>query len=196
MRKIFILHGNPHRGKSLTGALADVYESAAREVGYAVERLNLSEMQFDPILHNGYREIQPLEPDVMRFQQMVRECDHLVLIYPNWWCTMPALLKGLFDRAWLPGFAFNMRKGNDGAPVAGWHKLLKGKTARVIITAGSRPFLIRLVFGDFTNEIKYGILWFAGFKPKITTFGPADHASARTAGRWMKKVQTLGRRGL
>ena len=57
-------------------------------------------------------------------QQDILWADHLVFVYPNWWSTVPALLKGLIDRMFVPGFAFKYR---ENSPF--WDKLLKGKTA-------------------------------------------------------------------
>ena len=150
-------------------------------------------MRFDPILHKGYKEIQILEPDLVAFQEAVKWCDHFVVIYPNWWCTMPALLKGLFDRMWLPGFCFNMRKYADGTPTLGWIKRMKGKTAHVIVLSGSPPLFIWLLFGDYTNEIKRGILWFAGFRVKVMHLGPADHVPEWKVDHWRHKVLHLGK---
>jgi putative NADPH-quinone reductase len=106
---------------------------------------------------------------------------------------MPALLKGLFDRMWLPGFAFNMRKNSHGVPVLGWKKRLKGKTARVIILSGTHPFFIWMLFGDYTNEIKMGILWFAGFKTRTTLLGPSETAPEWKRNEWRRKVAKLGK---
>src|SRR3989344_3040626 len=103
-KKIFILLGHPDKS-GLCGEFADEYEKAARGAGHTVERMNIGEMQFDPILHKGYRERQELEPDLERFQKLVTESDHFVILYPVWRVGMPAILKGLFDRAWLPGSA-------------------------------------------------------------------------------------------
>ena len=103
--KIFILLGHTDPA-TLSGAFADSYEKAAREAGHDIRRQNIGEMRFDPILHAGYKAIQELEPDLKAFQDNVRWAEHLVIVYPTWWSSMPALLKGLFDRAWLPHFAF------------------------------------------------------------------------------------------
>jgi len=190
-KKITILLGHPDSGETLSGELTVVYEAAAKAAGHEVQLIKLGDLQFDPILHKGYKTIQELEPDLKKVQEAVAWCDHFVIFYPNWWCTMPALLKGMFDRMWLPGFAFNMRKNADGTPAMGWTKKMKGKTSRVFVLSGSHPLLIMALFGDYTNEIKKGILWFAGFKVKLSRFGPTEHAPEWKINEWRRKVQKL-----
>jgi len=189
-KKILILMGHPHTD-SMCGTLALAYKEGAEEVGYEVRIENIGEMKFDPILHDGYRSIQELEPDLKKFQEDIKWADHFVLLYPMWWSAMPAVLKGLFDRVWLPGFAFHFNKGG-----MGWHKLLKGKTARVIVTMDSWPFVSRFLFGDSTNEIARGVLGFAGFHPvKVRKFGPVKTASESHKLRWERKMHKWGMKG-
>ncbi len=194
-KRIVILLGHPDSGETHCGQLALLYEVTAQKAGHDVRIFKLGDMQFDPILHKGYKTIQELEPDLRNLQDAIRWCDHFVIFYPNWWCTMPALLKGLFDRMWLPGFAFNMKKNNHGAPALGWVKKMKGKTARVFVLSGTQPFFIWTLFGDYTNEIKMGILWFAGFATKVTRFGPSEKAPSWKWSHWQKKVIRLATHG-
>lgn len=189
-KNIFVLFGNPDSA-SFTGSLADAYVRAAEHAGHQVRRMNIEEMRFDPVLHKGYKEIQELEPDLKTMQEQVRWAQHVVVIYPNWWCSMPAKLKGMFDRAWLPGFAFNFDKETKAVIPR-----LTGKTARVVVVAGSQsPFMTWWKYGDFTNEISRGILGFAGFDVSVTTFGPCDHCTPGERETWLKQVEALGAAG-
>lgn len=190
-KKILVLLGHPDK-ETYSGQIADQYEAGARAAGHEVTRVNLGELTFDPILHKGYKEIQALEPDLLALQETIRMVDHLVIVYPNWWCTMPALLKGLFDRFWIPGFAFNFDKTTKKLI-----KRLEGKTARVLIVAGTHsPFQTWWKFGDYTNEIQYGILEFAGIETKVTAFGPCDKVDNVCRDKWLGKVEKMGRDGL
>lgn len=190
-KKILVLLGNPDT-ESFSGKMASAYEQAARDAGHEVTRFNVNELKFDPILHKGYKVIQELEPDLIKVQEAWKAADHVVIVYPNWWCTMPAILKGMFDRMYLPGFAFNFDKET--------HRLIKrfkGKTARVIVIAGTySPFMTWLLYGDYTNEIAYGILGFAGMKVRVSTFGPGDHVTESHRIKWLKKAASLGERGI
>lgn len=189
-KRIFILLGHPDEG-SLNCFLSKHYEEGSRYSGFEVRRMNLHDMEFDPILHHGYRIVQELEPDLARFQENIKWCNHFVLFYPVWHGGPPALLKGVFDRAWLPGFAFVFKENG-----LGWKKLLKGKSARVFVTTGSIPIISRVMFGDYTNEIKKNLLGFAGFKPvRLKTLGPAEKISKKKAERWAGKVYQMGRKG-
>jgi NAD(P)H dehydrogenase (quinone) len=188
-KKIVIICGHPD-ADTFTGTTLDHYQAAAEDAGHEVRRYNLGELNFDPILHKGYKEIQQLEPDLQMIQNAIAECDHLVIAYPNWWCTMPALLKGFFDRIWLPGFAFNFNKQTKKV-----EKHLVGKTARVIILSGSHsPLRTWWQFGDYTNEIQYGILEFAGFKTQVSSYGPVEHVSDDVRYGWVKEIEVLGGR--
>ncbi len=186
-RRIFILLGHPDND-SFNFTLADEYERGAQEAGHEVRRMNLGDMQFDPVLRHGYRSIQELEPDLLSFQENVRWCKHFVIFYPSWWSTMPALLKGLFDRSWLPGFAYKFTGDFS------WQKLHKGKTARVFVTSDTIPFAQWILFGNTTNEIGRAILWFAGFFPvRFKKFGYLKHfGSTGRRERIKGKVYRLG----
>ncbi|OHA21130.1 MAG: hypothetical protein A2849_00905 [Candidatus Taylorbacteria bacterium RIFCSPHIGHO2_01_FULL_51_15] len=191
--KIFILLGHPDTN-TLSGSFTDAYERGARAGGHEIRRLNLGDLQFDPVLHEGYKNPQPLEPDLLTVQENLKWAEHFVVIYPSWWSTMPAILKGMFDRIWLPGFAFQFKREGFGAGYF-WERLLKGKTARVFVTSDSHPLMARFIFGDTTNEIKKCILWFAGFRPRIKKIGPLKFISESRAKRWQQKFERWGSRG-
>ncbi|MBU2104146.1 flavodoxin family protein, partial [Patescibacteria group bacterium] len=76
----------------------------------------------------------------------------------------------------------------------GWHCLLKGRTARVIVLCGNPAFLDWLAFGDFTASLKRSLLEFAGVKTKVTTFGKSETSSDGRREIWKKKVRRLGRK--
>ena len=193
-KKIVILVGHPDSGATLSRELAEIYRDAAKANGHKVKFFKLADMKFDPILHKGYKKIQKLEPDLLKLQEAINWCDHFVLFYPNWWSTMPALLKGMFDRMWLPGFAFGFYKGGILGHFHVWKRMMNKKTARVFVLSGTQPFFIWLLFGDYTNEIKMGILWFAGFKTRLSRMGPTDHNPPQwLVNSWCRKVQKLGK---
>ncbi|MEQ1561162.1 MAG: NAD(P)H-dependent oxidoreductase [Nitrospira sp.] len=187
-KKILVLLGHPDT-ESMCCEFADSYAKGARDAGYEVRRVNLGDMQFDPILHKGYKVIQELEPDLKSLQEDIKWCDHFVIIYPSWWSTMPALLKGLFDRMWIPGFAFKFMPSGYG-----WYRLLKGRTARVFVSSDSSPLIARFLFGDNTNEIQDGILWFAGFRTKMKKVGPMKKISPAKRAWWVDKFYHFGQK--
>ncbi len=187
--KILVLLGHPD-SSSANGRFADAYERGARESGHEVRRKNAGDLKFDPILHKGYKIIQPLEPDLVELQEDIKWCEHLVIIYPNWFVTMPAILKGLFDRMWLPGFAYYFPK-NSMIP----RKLLKGRSARVICTLDFIPWIERMALGNYTNEIRRAILGFAGFRPvRLMKIGSMKNMNEKRWVRIQKKLYNLGQK--
>ncbi len=190
-KKIFILVGHPDVD-SMSGALATAYEEGVKAAGHEVRRLNLGELHFDPILHQGYKCIQTLEPDLTLIQENMKWADHFFLVYPNWWGAMPALLKGMFDRMFLPGFAFKFQKGKFW-----WERLLKGRSARVVITMDNHPVIAELLFGNTSNEIKHATLGFAGFAPvRVSRIGPLRSMTEAKKAVVKKKIMRLGKKGI
>ncbi len=194
--KIFILLGHPNTDGTLNSALADTYEREARTAEHEVRRANIGDLSFDPILHKGYKAIQALEPDLKQVQEDIKWCDHFVLLYPIWWSTMPALLKGMIDRMWLPSFAFRFRKTKDGKGTLGWDKLLKGKTARVIVTLKNYSLLEHFMYGNYTMDIMDAVLRFSGFKARLTEIGNAENMSEKRKVTLMRQITRLAHKGL
>lgn len=188
-KKIFVLLGHPDAGpEPLSRQLADAYTTAAVAAGHDVRRLDLSSLSFDPILHKGYRSRMDLEPDLVMVQEHMAWCNHFVLFFPNWWGGMPALLKGMWDRMFLPRFGFSMWKNK-----LGWTPLLRGRTARIVVACSNPVTLDYLLFGDFTASIKRSILQFAGFKTRVTAIGRSERLSEYQKARWLRNMAALGK---
>lgn len=178
-KKILVLLGHPDTN-TYCGALAQHYADGAKDAGSEVHIIQLSEISFDPILHKGYKEVQPLEHDLEIVQEKITWADHIAIVYPTWWGGPPALLKGLIDRVLLPGFGFNFKKNS-----LLWDKLLKGRSARIITTM-DEPFLYYwLGFGAPGDRMmKRVILTFSGIKPVQITH--IDRVRFRDE-TWLKK---------
>lgn len=193
--KIYILLGHPNKDGTLSAAFADAYQKAAEDAGHEVRRANIGDLAFDPILHKGYRVIQELEPDLVKSQEDIKWCDHLVLVYPLWWASVPALLKGYMDRMWLPRFAFSFKKAPDGKTLIGWNKLLSGRTARMIVLSKNLPIVEHFLYGNYTSDIADALLRFSGFKVEVTKVGNSEALSPEAKAAWMRKIADLAKRG-
>lgn len=187
MRTLVILgHPNPD---SYCAALARTYADSARQAGAHVDLLDLSTLHFDPHLHGGYHAGQPLEPDLQRAQQLISQADHLCLVTPTWWSSMPALLKGFIDRVFLPGFAFRYRPGRM-LP----EQLLRGRSARVIVSTDTPPLLLRTLLGDPTlRSLSQGVLAFCGYRVRSTRLGPIRGSSETQRAAWLERTAHLAR---
>lgn len=158
--KIYLILGHPDKD-SFNGALANAFEAGALAYGHDVRRHNLGDLKFDPILWKGYKTIQELEPDLLEAKSNLIWCNHIVIIYPMWWGSVPALLKGFIDRLFHPGFAF---KYHDSGPF--WDKLLKGRSAYVLCTSDGPWWWLWLKYRNSDKHtLREAILEFCGIGP-------------------------------
>lgn len=191
MKKVLIIDGHPD-DKSFCQGLAKAYFTGAVAAKNDVKTLSLRELNFELSLRNGYRVIQELEDDLKKSQELIAWAEHVVIVYPIWWGSMPALLKGFLDRVLLPGFAFKYRKNS---PL--WDKLLKGRSAHIIVTSDA-PYWYNLVayLGAPYRAMKKGVLEFCGFSPvKMTSIGSVKNLNGKKREQWLNKVMELGEKG-
>ena len=187
-KRVLVIFGHPTTD-SLCGALANAYIAAAEHAGHEVRRINLAELSFDPLLRHGYAEPQELEPDLRGAQDQLKWAEHVVFVYPMWWGSMPALMKGFIDRTFLPGFAFKYHKRS---PL--WTRMLAGRTAELLVTMDTPPLFNRLVNrSPGEKQMKRSVLQFTGMKPiRATSFGKVRGASNAKRARWVAKAAKLG----
>jgi len=187
---ILVIIGHPDP-ESYCSALSRAYIEGAAGRHVQIRTIDLSQISFDPNLKYGYRKRTELEEELIEAQESIRWADHLVIVYPTWWGTMPAILKGFFDRVLLPGFAYQYRKDSSF-----WDKLLAGKSARLIVTMDTPAWYNRLIYWHAGHLVmKRNILGFCGIKPvRVTEIGPVNSSSEKQRHKWLEKVKQLGAR--
>ncbi|HSB47276.1 MAG TPA: NAD(P)H-dependent oxidoreductase [Candidatus Bilamarchaeum sp.] len=108
--RILIVYAHPDNGKSHNSMVFRevVSELESRKIGHSIA--DLYRDRFDPSLPAEEWAEDKCGADVKRYQKMISESDRLIFIYPVWWYSSPAILKGFFDRVFTSGFAYNFRK--------------------------------------------------------------------------------------
>lgn len=189
-KKILILDTHPNQ-ESLCSALVDRYFEGAKNGNFEIQRLNIRDLKFDPILHYGYSKQQPLEEDLLKAQELIKWCQHLVIATPMWWAGVPALFKGFIDRTFIKGFShyFDVNKK---FPI----KLLTNKTATVIYTQGA-PWIYTFLMGNsMWSMLKQHVLKFSGFTNiKKIQIDKAKNISERRMNNIFKEIYLKGIKG-
>lgn len=188
MKKILVINGHPDK-ESFNFALQESYKKGAKSSGAEVKEIIIRDLNFNPNLQFGYRKRTELESDLIDSQEKIKWAEHIVWIYPIWWGSIPAIMKGFLDRVFLPGFAFQKRENS-----VWWDKLLKNKSARIISTLDQPAWYYWLVYRQPShNAMKKLTLQFCGISPvSITTIGPIRHSKETYRQNWLKKIEKLG----
>ncbi|MGG1551056.1 NAD(P)H-dependent oxidoreductase [Paenibacillus ferrarius] len=186
--RIAIIQGHPH-SESYCAALAAAYTKGALNSGAEIRHIHVGALHFEPNLTFGYSKRMELEADLLAAQETIRWADHLVFVYPTWWGTIPALLKGFIDRTFLPGFAYQKRAGS-----ILWDKLLQGKSARLLVTMDTPSWYNRLVYRQGGHHVmKRATLQYCGVNPvRITELTPVSSSTPQQRERWLAKAEQLG----
>lgn len=191
-RRIVLIQGHPDPGGGrFCHALADAYAGAAEAAGHVVTRVEVAALTFPYLRTADAFEHGPVPEGLRPVQEAISAADHLVIVFPLWLGTMPALLKAFFEQLLRPGFAFD-------APAKGFpRKRLAGKSARLIVTMGMPAIVYRLWFCSHgIRVLRRNILGFVGIAPiaqsLIGGMGTLGEAARR---RWLARMTSLGRAG-
>ncbi len=186
MAKIAIVVGNPMTD-SYSEALGEAYCRGAESGGHDARLFVLAKMNFDAILRGGYRQLQPLEPDLVAAHEALVACDHMVFIFPLWCGDMPAIMKGFIERVLQPDL-LKVQK------TKGKWDMFKGKSARVIMTMGMPGWFYRWYFGAHALKLlKRNVLKFTGIHPvRSTIYGMVEAVGDGKRKQWLREVEALG----
>jgi putative NADPH-quinone reductase len=194
-RRILIVVGHPDPSPDrLCRGLAKAYAEGAEQAGHVVRRVDLAAIDF-PMLRTMQEFEHGAVPDSLKdAAEAIVWAEHIVFVFPLWLGTMPALLKAFLEQVMRPGTAFDYPdKGGSFTKT-----LLRGRSARVVVTMGMPSFVYRLWFlGHGIAGMRRSILYFVGISPvRETLFGMVAGASDATREKWIGQMRKLGERAL
>lgn len=187
-----IVVAHPNRG-SLTRSIAESIAAGvtAGDAGHTVEIADLAAEGFDPRFtaadHAVHDRTGPPPSDVLAEQARIDDADVLVLVYPIYWWSMPALLKGWIDRVFSNGWAY------DYSPDKGLVKKLQRLNIHLVGIGGSdtETYVRHGYFDAMKTQIEHGIFGYCGARVAHSHYmlktqskdASGHHASALTIGQ-------------
>lgn len=157
-----VVFAHPWHG-SFNKAILDKVEEGLIKSGRPHTVIDLNKEGFNPVMEEAdlalFAKGKTTDPDVERYQKLLGESDELVLIFPVWWFAPPAILKGWFDKVFLPGFGYDQPN----------HRLLgrlkNVKRTTVISTSESPAYFMWFAYGSpIRNVVTRGTLGSVGLR--------------------------------
>ena len=188
MARICVLVGHPRKATFCEG-LAESYRKGAVAAGHHAQLFVLSNMHFDPTLHEGFERVQPLEPDMVEVRAAMLAADKIVLIFPLWMGMMPSILHGFIERIFQPDIVPIAKLGK-------FPRLLKGKSVLIVVTMGMPAVVYRVWFrSHILKLLSRNIFSPIGARPvRSLTIGRVEAIGDKGRRRWLKRMDERGRR--
>jgi len=173
---ILIITAHPS-SRNLTEGMAKIYQEEKEKQGHTVKVVDLYKDKQIPFLTFENRDDLTKKDELREYyQEQIIWAEQIVIIYPLWWGTIPAILKNLLDMVLAMSFAFEA--GKNGYP----HGLLQGRSVRVITTSATPKFYYVLngICRANSNIWKKTIIKFCGMKfDGFHLYGGADTSDER-----------------
>ncbi|CAN5919035.1 NAD(P)H-dependent oxidoreductase [soil metagenome] len=119
--------------------------------GHEVDDCDLYAERFDPVLSReerlGYHEVPSNQLPLKRYVERLQWAEAIVFCFPTWCFGLPAMLKGYFDRLFMPGVAFDISDPANVKPM-----LTHIKRISAVVTYG-RPRWVAWYMGDPPRKI-------------------------------------------
>jgi len=192
-KRITVIQGHPDRSEDrFCRALAEAYAGAAEAAGHDVRRIDVAALDFPILRSRAEYETGTPPSDIAAAQEAIGRAEHLVIVYPLWLGTMPALLKAFLEQALRPGFAYVM--DDKGRTV---EEPLDGTSARIVVTMGMPALFYRWYFGAHSlKSLERNILGFVGIGPiRESLIGGVEMMSAARRRKWLDRMAAFGRKG-
>lgn len=158
---ILYINGHPYK-KSFHHTIQKTYVSSIDRSKHTIKVLELGELSFDPVLRGGYSERMPEDKVVLKSQELVKWADHIIFTYPIWWGMMPSLMSGWIARVFTPGVMYRI------TGLMSADRMLKGRTADLIITTRLPKLLSFTQANMSTNVMKTNLFFWTGLKHRKT----------------------------
>lgn len=199
MKNILIINGHP-RQRSFCGALIQHYIDGAESEKAEIRVLNVREMHLEDWFGfdwgRNHAEV-PDSEDIQQAKELLTWCNHVVFVFPTFWSAPPAQLKLFLEVIVVTGFAFHYHPPRQvlflKTPV--WDKLLKGRTASILSTMDTYPFILRHLLRDPVGKMMHVALAFTGIELKHKHyFGSVILFSEKKRTKWLEKAFRIGSR--
>lgn len=189
-KRIVIIQGHPDSNNHhYCHAIANAYAEGAVKNGHIIQVVEVAKLSLPFLLNQREFESRKLDPKIVAIQGTIQWADHIVIIYPLWLGTMPALLKHFFEQIFRPNFAFQKLKNKK------WpKKLLTGKSAHIIVTMGMPAWLYRIFYRAHSLKcLERNILGFVGIAPiRHSLIGQIETSKEQNRLKWLHKMYQLG----
>ncbi|BEV72621.1 NAD(P)H-dependent oxidoreductase [Paludibacterium sp. THUN1379] len=216
-KKVLIVHAHPER-TSVTHQLAEIACDVLQVQGHEVIQSDLYGMGWKAVFdghdfpnranqerlsfidESGHAFANGCQtPDVEEEQRKILTADAVILIFPLWWYSMPAIMKGWVDRVWAFGLAYGYQgAGNTYRYGEGG---FAGKRAMLAVSVGgpAQDYTLRGINGPIEQllfPITHGTLFFPGMQvlPTFAVYGTVqmtDQDMAKAAQTWRRRVERL-----
>jgi putative NADPH-quinone reductase len=189
-KRILLLQGHPDASLRHFGhALLDAYAEGAARGGHELRRLDVAAIDFPLLRSKADWDSGAVPPTLKAAQDDIRWAEHIVIGFPLWLGGMPALLKGFLEQVARPGFALSRPPKGDMP-----EKLLKGRSARIVVTMGMPALVYRWYFRAHSlKALERNILGFVGIAPiHETLVGMVEGLGDEERQAWLGKLAKLG----
>lgn len=148
--KVLVVFAHPMED-SFAAALRNSVIAGLTSAGHDVDLCDLYRENFEARLSDNerrvYREPPANQADVADYVRRLQQADGIIFVFPSWWYGMPAILKGYFDRVWLPGVAFTFG-AQSIQPL-----LTRLRVFGVVTTTGAPEWFTRLYMGNPSRKV-------------------------------------------